>query len=185
MELASIPAHHHLDYKPHKGENKYQPGAGIILFWVTPQNIIKVLLVTSKKGSIGFPKGCPEIKDTNDLRQTAIRELKEEVGIYEHQIQILDKNPYREDKIKKKFKYGKETSETYTKTNYYFVAVLKPEHYNIKLTVALEEISNAKWVTITDLNTIPLVTNASSTKGMSKCRFNMINDAYKIIKNLL
>ena len=91
-------------YKPEK-LNRYLPGAGIVLFRQN-QHLetydYEILLVTSKKGSIGFPKGCQKNEDGGDLFITAARELYEESGIIQNQIIILNNPPFRECKEKNK-----------------------------------------------------------------------------------
>ncbi len=95
----------------------------------------KVLIIQNSKGKHwGLPKGTPENNETP--RQTAIRELQEETGIKEKDIQIqqdpifLEQYSFTQDEI------------VYDKTNTYYIGFVD----TMIVGEDLDEISVAEWV---------------------------------------
>ena len=88
----------------------------------------KVLLINEKNGNFwGFPKG--HIENNETLKQTALREVKEEVGL---DVLIDDTHKYTTNYL---------TKDNIDKTNILFLA--KP--LNSKITIQASEINEAKW----------------------------------------
>jgi 8-oxo-dGTP pyrophosphatase MutT (NUDIX family) len=123
--------------------NKRLPGAGFIVFRKTYKSTYQVLLVISKKNNYGFPKGCPEKYDKNNL-DTAYRELQEETGIDRIHIVLSKILPFFE----KKEKLCKNTKEKYVKLNYYFIAFLQPVFFDVELTYDTHELVGIGWFDI-------------------------------------
>lgn len=96
----------------------------------------KVLLIKQHQGFYGFPKGHVEKNETEI--ETAYRETKEETGIDV----ILDKE--------KRFEISYYTRKNNFKTVVYFLAHPK----NIEIKIQEDEILEAKWVPINDVEGI-------------------------------
>jgi len=150
-------------------KNKRLPGAGFIVFRKTYKDIYQVLLVRSKKNIYGFPKGCPEEFD-NDILETAYRELQEETGIERVHLIRPDILPIREEKEK----ICKNTKEKYVKHNYYFIAFLQPDFYDVELIYDTLEIGGIGWFDITE-----------AVKLLETYRVNILEDAFKTFSELV
>lgn len=95
----------------------------------------KVLIVYEKDRNFwGFPKGHIEEGETEI--QTALREVKEEVGI---DVKILD------EKYRYEINYIIENKQV-DKTSVFYIA--EPVDENVKITNQEAEIEDSKWVTV-------------------------------------
>ena len=150
------------------------PGAGIVLFRQNQESNdceYQILLVTSKKGSIGFPKGCQEIVDMSNGHhnycKTALRELYEETGITQEQIVILNTEPIKEEKMKCYVTCHNKTMTPINKINYYYVAILNSLEFDTKLRKNITELTEVKWYTVLETFKLIPLANANSTRGLS------------------
>lgn len=113
------------------------------------EGIYHILLIkNSKGGHWGLPKGTPE--DNETPMETALREMEEETGIIKEQIKIEATPIFTE-------KYSfEQNSIIYNKTNTYYIA-----HVNeMFIGKNLDEISEARWVSINEAKDIITHTGA-------------------------
>ncbi len=89
------------------------------------------LLIKHQKGHWAFPKGHPEVGETET--QTALRELAEETGITDCRI-------HEDISFSENYQFEKD-GEIYDKTNTYFLCLADDS----KVTIQEKEIADYKW----------------------------------------
>jgi bis(5'-nucleosidyl)-tetraphosphatase len=109
-----------------------EKACGIIVVYKGSENLYLLLEQKNYARAWSFPKG--HIEEGEDLKVTALRELKEEAGITD--IELLDLEPIHEEYIA-----NEGPSNTYLKTNEYFIGFVK----DMKVTIQEEEILSYKW----------------------------------------
>jgi 8-oxo-dGTP pyrophosphatase MutT (NUDIX family) len=119
-------------------EHKIAKSFGVIPLFRDIKGYRILIIQNSRSGSWGLPKGTPE--DNETPIRTAIRELQEETGIEEKDIQI-QKDPV----FLEQYSFTHTQDEiVYDKTNTYYIGFVDT------MTVGedLDEISVAEWVSL-------------------------------------
>lgn len=139
---------------------------GIIIFTSDMKNTI---IVESRKGKYGFPKGHLEKGETPN--ECALRELFEETGITNNQIELSDMVFFEKNHQEKKV------------IGYYFAHPINDlELLNLPLKFNHTEINDAKWVKFDDFYQQILF---DLDDKISNKRKNLCEDINKFIKKKL
>jgi 8-oxo-dGTP pyrophosphatase MutT (NUDIX family) len=119
-------------------EHKIAKSYGIIPVFRNGTEYNILIVQNSKGGHFGLPKGTPENDEVP--MQTAIRELQEETGIEEKDIQIQESPTFFE-------LYSFEQNNIiYDKTNTYYIGFVD----NMTVGENLDQIIKAEWVSLQD-----------------------------------
>jgi 8-oxo-dGTP pyrophosphatase MutT (NUDIX family) len=108
------------------------PCCGVIIL---NNDLTKCVLVKTEKNNYGFPKGKRNKGETNI--QTALRELNEETGINENQIEFITENHYEELSHKQK-----------PSVKYYVAKLISTD--KIKFKYDKNELDTVDWYNIED-----------------------------------
>jgi 8-oxo-dGTP pyrophosphatase MutT (NUDIX family) len=125
-------------------EQELSPAAVLLLFGLNRENHAHLLFVRRAdhieihRGQMAFPGGRLEPSDEGDSVSTALRETEEEVGLLKHQIEVVGVLPHLK-----------------TVTGFQIqpvVGVLKHQLGEVSLNLDLDELAEAFWISLTDLN---------------------------------
>lgn len=150
--------------KRHKEENKnnsFEKSCGAVVFKIEDGNIY-YLVEKMKAGHYSFPKGHVEKKETEDM--TALREIKEEVGIDVW----LD--------LRHRFVITYTVKNNVRKDNVYFVA----KYLNGNIEIDESEVIDAKWYSESEVIDLLKSKLTEAQIELYKGAFSFIKENYLI-----
>ena len=122
-------------------------------FIVLNESFTKTLMLESKEGFYGFPKGHVEEKDNGDLLKTAKRETKEELNIKVTKKMIMEDFKHLIFQyINRKKSKRKDMPLGWCKKEIHLFLCIVPD--DIEVTVQESEVSNFKWIKINQIENV-------------------------------
>jgi 8-oxo-dGTP pyrophosphatase MutT (NUDIX family) len=119
---------------------KLQTSYGLIPYFVVSPEQIMFLIVQSRKGRWGFPKGHAETIDDSE-QAVAYREFQEETGITQARIESVTEKRWT-------FVYDREYKKKPPKQIFFWIAKIEDQINPVPIDA---EIQDAKWVTYDNL----------------------------------
>lgn len=122
-------------------------------FIVLNESFTKTLMLVSKEGYYGFPKGHVEAKDQGDLLKTAKRETREELNIkVTKKMMVVDFKHLVYQYIHRKESKRKDMPLGWVRKEIHLFLCIVPE--DIEVTVQESEVTNFRWINISQLENV-------------------------------